>query len=65
MNEVTVSSNQLVVDFLNEVGPVEIRIMTFWHVDRQIVAQCVRVKSFKKRGEPDRVLPALAELTTS
>ena len=56
VNEVAVSSDEFTVHAFDKIGPVEIRVMVFWHVNAEVIPQGIRIVALKERRKPNRML---------
>ena len=41
---------------VDKIGPVEIRVMVFWHVNAEVIPQGIRIVALKERRKPNRML---------
>ena len=64
MNEIPVRSDQFTVDLFNEIWPVEIGVVVFWHVHAKVIAKRIWVVALKEGREPSCMLSGLRKLAT-
>ena len=57
MDKISVRGDKFAVDSFNEIGPIEVRVMVFRHVDAEVVSKCIGVVPFQKRGKPYSMFP--------